>query len=194
MKIALIVGHHPYEGGAVSHDGTNEFDFYDDVYDGDLTDPHDGVVDDIIAMYPGPHRLVKVVRETRSMPVFQINQLAPTFFVSFHANAAESKEATGTEVLYCSASEKSKSLAKVFAVHIRNSLGLTLRHGDGLLSRDKFDRGAALLWKTTMPGVLLEPFFISNPNDWKTVKDNYDNFVSSMMQAIIECAKIAETW
>lgn len=194
MKIALIVGHHPKRGGAVSPDGISEFDFYDDVYDGDMNDPHDGLVDDVIAMYTGPHRLVKVIRQGYSMPVYQINQLNPAFFVSFHANAAASKEATGSEVLYYHKSDRSKTLAMIFMRHIRDSLGLTMRHGDGLLSRTEHDRGGALLANTKMPGVLLEPFFISNPNDWQRVKDRYDDFVSSMLKAVVECSKLAEKW
>lgn len=192
MKIALVIGHHPSSQGAVSVEGDPEFDFYDEEHDGVLGEKCDGFVDDLIALYTGPHDLIKVYRESFSMPYRELNELGPDFFISFHFNSASNPSATGSEVLFYP-SEMSTKIAKVMIKHIKNALDLPLRghHGDGLLPRT-MGRGASLLAKTKMPGVLLEPFFGSNPHDWKRVKENYDFFLEEMLDAIDEAARLFE--
>lgn len=177
LKIALIVGHHPSAPGAHSVCGFSEHGFYDEF------------VDHVIERYSGPHNLVKVERPTMAMPVALVNEIAPDFFVSFHFNSAANPHATGTEVLHYP-SEASTALASIFAQRIHELLGLPLRRGDGLLARTASDRGGALLAKTRMPGVLLEPFFGSNKGDCEAVIEKYDEFVACICETLDQAASV----
>jgi len=173
MRIVLSVGHHSSAQGAVSTGGVSEWKFWD------------RAIDDIIARYQGPHTLIKVHRKTQSMPIREINEIAPDWFCECHFNSAANSAATGIEVLHYAKSVKSKTIASLFVKHLSAALGLPLRQGGlGRMPVTAEDRGGSLLEKTRMPGVLIEPFFGSNPNDWQRVQDRYSDMVERMCMAV----------
>jgi hypothetical protein len=174
MKIAISVGHHPLDKGAVNVQGVSEFDFWDKA------------VSDIISRYIGPHELIKVHRKNpKVMPYEEINAINPDWFFECHFNSHGDPLATGTEVLFFNKSETSEAIAKIFAAHIHKSLGLALRNkGSGLLPVGLTGRGGALLGKTRMPGVLIEPFFGSNHRDVEMVRRFYNILIGHICVAI----------
>lgn len=171
MRIALSVGHHPTAPGAATVDGESEFQF------------NDKLISKIMAGYNGPHQLIKVYRKTHAMPVDEINELNPDFFVEFHFNSFHEPKATGIEVLHYP-SKKSTAIAKIFVEHLHRALGLTLRQGGTGLKPMRSGRGAYLLTDTKMPGCLLESFFGSNPTDVRVMRERYDILVNELCAAI----------
>jgi N-acetylmuramoyl-L-alanine amidase len=87
-------------------------------------------------------------------------------FVSIHINSAPNREATGTEVFYYGA-KKNNSLERILAskrlgTFILNSLCQTLPTN----SRGLKERGDLyVIRETTMPAVLVEVAFITNPKE-----------------------------
>lgn len=90
-----------------------------------------------------------------------VNKTNADLCISFHCNAFNGN-ATGTETLYFKYSEKGKQIAQLFQTNIVATLGLPNR---GIKDRTSADRGGALLQKTNMPCIILEPFFIDNNTD-----------------------------
>jgi len=95
--------------------------------------------------------------------VKRINEINPAFVVSLHSNAAENKTATGTETLYWHTSATSKRLAEIMQAELVAVLDLQNR---GVKPRDNL----AILRGTKCPAVIVEPFFISNNEDYKEAK------------------------
>ena len=94
------------------------------------------------------------------------NELNPDIVLSLHSNCFNGK-ASGTETLYYAKSTRSKRLATCLQQRIVNTLWLPDR---GLRPLYKGDRGFNLVYYTKMPAVILEPFFIDNPNDLVVVQ------------------------
>ncbi len=98
------------------------------------------------------------------------NDAGATFFVSIHNNSFTEPTATGTEVLYADCEEKvysgvsSKQLAENILKPLAEATGLANR---GVKDSPKI----VVLRTTTMPSVLIETVFLSNPDDLKVVKD-----------------------
>jgi N-acetylmuramoyl-L-alanine amidase len=86
-------------------------------------------------------------------------------FVSLHFNAANDLYAHGTETLYHPASEKGKRLAECIQKNLVASLGLTNR---GIKPRPNLYE----LRATSMPAVIVETAFISNPGEEKLIGDD----------------------
>lgn len=83
-------------------------------------------------------------------------------FVSIHANGAVST-ANGCEVLYWNTSTRSAALA-LKVQHLILDAFPWLRDR-GIKPRFPGSRGSAVLRKTEMPAILVEPMFITNPSE-----------------------------
>lgn len=82
-----------------------------------------------------------------------------------HLNSAGA-DAVGIEVLICNnASTTSIKWAVALANNYYSVLQTRLRHGNGVVELDKKNRGYGNLVSTTMPAILGEPLFVSNPNE-----------------------------
>lgn len=90
-------------------------------------------------------------------------------FVSLHMNAFTSSSVNGTEVYYSSNNKatmsglNSKTLATIFNNNLVKALGTT--------DRGAKNYGYAVVKNNTVPAVLLELGFISNPSDFKLITD-----------------------
>lgn len=89
-----------------------------------------------------------------------------TIAVELHFNSSDSPAATGHEWLYWHASSASKRLAESLSAEM--SLSFPEIKTRGAKPKDAADRGAEFLRGTHCPAVIAEPFFGSNPADWKT--------------------------
>jgi N-acetylmuramoyl-L-alanine amidase len=98
-------------------------------------------------------------------------------FVSLHFNAAKDIYAHGTETLYHPASEKGKALAGCIQKNLVTSLKLTNR---GIKPRPNLYE----LRATSMPAVIVETAFISNPGEEKLIGD--DAWLDKAADAIAE--------
>lgn len=172
MKVALVIGHKPSSPGAKNEKlDMTEFEF------------NSNLADDIskeLSTAGIEHEIV--FRDTYKDLPDKINSVEPDCIVSLHCNAYDTR-ATGTEVLYYHASEKSKDMAEVFQKHMVEALKIRNR---GTLERHSEDRGGYLLRYTNAPCIISEPFFIDNDSDCKVVLDHYDDFVGAHVLGIKE--------
>ena len=97
--------------------------------------------------------------------------------LSLHFNSAASPQATGSEVLYWHTSKGGQSLAETTLNEIKMALSLPMR---GLLPIDpvdddgQWDDRGQILSMTSMPHILVEPFFGSNDNDARVAERNFE--------------------
>lgn len=83
------------------------------------------------------------------------NRLGADLFVSIHCNAAESRDAHGTETWYYEGSDVGEQIATLTQSHLLQRCG---RRDRGI----KATRSFSVLRRTRMPAVLVELAFISN--------------------------------
>ena len=147
MKITINGGHCPgLDSGAVGKTGLQEA----------------AVVKDVMQCVAGYLRAVGyAVLEVQENELYQItttsNQFGADLFVSIHCNAADSREAKGTETYCYSRGGKGERLARYIQSQIVNSLGTVDR---GVKTANFY-----VLKNTNCPAVLVEIAFISNPDD-----------------------------
>lgn len=121
-----------------------------------------------------------------------INKVATTgdFFISFHLNASSSPTSKGAEMLYFHTSTKSKEIAKVFSEANYKATGIVKRNGGtGILPRTSTDRGGALLYKTKVPGIIIESGFITNPDEMVTLESKKKELAIEYVNAIEKLIK-----
>ena len=92
--------------------------------------------------------------------VIKTNRLNGDFLVSVHVNSFINSKANGTETYYYKRSEK--IAAKKIQKQLSNYLGLK---NNGI----KFAK-MYILKNTNIPGVLIEPCFMTNPNEYKKLR------------------------
>lgn len=106
------------------------------------------------------------------------NKSGADLFISIHQNASTDQKANGTEAYYFN--DNSKNLAD----YLLNSLCAKL----GLISRGTKQRGFAVTKDiTTMPSVLVECAFISNPEEEKMLQS--DNFINLIADGLLSGIK-----
>lgn len=103
------------------------------------------------------------------------------FAVELHFNAA-GPTAAGYEYLYWHASAAGKNLAQAFLDAHRKALPQFQNRGIKL--RTASDRGAFYLQRMPCPAIILEPFFGSNPDEWKFYGSNPAALQGVYQQAI----------
>ena len=115
--------------------------------------------------------LVERVRQANSWPA--------DIFISLHNNAATNPNATGNEALVYG---PSATVANDLAARILEQLALTT----GLRNRGIVDRpGLYVLKETTMPAVLVEMGFISNPYDADLLANSPYLFATGIYRGIL---------
>jgi N-acetylmuramoyl-L-alanine amidase len=90
------------------------------------------------------------------------NDLDVQLAIEVHHNAAESHAGFGCEMLvHPDTSENNRQLGRRIATLLHQQLGLTIRHGDGLLPRSDLH----FLRETRMPAMIPEISFVDNHTD-----------------------------
>lgn len=157
MKIALSPGHTPTAPGA-KHGNITEYGLSCAVI-GDL----------IFRLDKAGHEAHLIGSDSNRVQVEQINAINPEIGLELHFNASTSADMHGTETLY-SGSLPGGELA--FAVNTRIvDLLKTKNRGIkvGYYQQDRDKPVIEIIRKTCCPFVVIEPLFLSNPDDFARV-------------------------
>ena len=129
---------------------------------------------------PTPDTILGTSNSTSlSARVREANSWAADIFLSLHNNAAENTNATGNEALVFS---PASTVAKALGENILEQLTLTT----GLRNRGIVYRpGLYVLKETTMPAVLVEMGFISNPIDADLLANSPYLFATGIYRGIL---------
>jgi N-acetylmuramoyl-L-alanine amidase len=155
-KIALIVGHGNGDSGAMGWNGMSEFNFNqfvaDEIENRDLGK-------EIRVFYRGPSGITGVSAKAVMW--------RPDLTIELHLNAFNGK-AKGCEVLCLKGDLDSETIAKDFSHKFTTHFKRVLRGKDGIKWISKNDRGGLNLRSlaTIKQRILIEPFFIDNPEEW----------------------------
>jgi N-acetylmuramoyl-L-alanine amidase len=176
--IALIVGHEPTRPGADSLSGTTEF-----VWNSNIAARVTNRLADSKEL--GLVRLWRAPEGYASLPG-RINETGCDAAVELHFNCSDGR-GHGTEVLHWHSSRRGAMLAEVWQTMILEALGLKDR---GTKPITRGDRGWQMMAKTTMPTILVEPFFGDNAADWNTAVAKQDDLVDAYVAALETTAEI----
>ena len=100
-------------------------------------------------------------------------------FLSLHTNAAADPSANGTEALVYAVNSRSGEIAEDILEEVVSLTGLRDR---GVIARP----GLYVLRRTSMPAVLLELGFITNPRDAAMMRDNPALFAQGIYRGLNE--------
>jgi len=116
----------------------------------------------------------------------QVLALKPRCVVSLHLNAATAT-ATGTETLTAAEDAEDLRLGRLVQAGMVKTLGLRDR---GMKTIPKGHRGASLLFGLwTVPACLIEPCFVSNPDDVAALRGVIFELLEAIADAITEYLK-----
>ena len=136
---------------------------------------------------PNPDKVSDISLTTRASlanDYWLRNSKPKSIFISIHANAFSNSSARGTETYTANnASTTSKNLAKV----LNNEIVKTMKS----LDVNAKDRGVksenfTVIYKASMPSVLVEYAFYSNLDDLKILKNNRSELVEATVKAICQ--------
>lgn len=106
------------------------------------------------------------------------NSWGADYFISIHTNASETPSARGTEVLVYRIPSTSANFAEYILEGVVDASGFPNR---GVKARP----GLYVLRKTSMPAVLVELGFISNPQEANAMANNPELFARGIYQGIL---------
>ena len=111
--------------------------------------------------------------------VDEANAWGADYFISIHTNASVNADATGTEDFVYSSPSAAFSLGEDIVDNISRITGLRNRGA-------KVRPGLYVLRKTSMPAVLVELGFITNPGDAELMDTRPDLFARGIYDGILE--------
>lgn len=106
------------------------------------------------------------------------NQWPANYFISIHVNANVNTEINGTEVYVYQLYTQSNWLAESVLDGIVEAVG-TKRNG--VIARPSL----YVLRKTTMPSILIEMAYLSNPSDMQKLRDDQHQFAQGIYNGIM---------
>lgn len=169
-KVVLIVGHSPTDSGAIGWNKVEEFAYNLEV----------------AKMLNKSHGIDYVIRGKGGIAGAALEAITknPDLILEMHLNAYNGK-AKGCCALVLKGDETSAVYARKFTKMFCDKFGRVLRSDNGVLWVDSSDRGGFSLsvLKPARAAVLLESFFIDNPDEWISVEDYYKfmvEFVESL--------------
>ncbi|MGF1878103.1 N-acetylmuramoyl-L-alanine amidase [Photobacterium frigidiphilum] len=170
--IALIIGHSAKRGGAANKThGINEFQF---------NEPLAHCVAEKLMLYGFDPIIVYRDSSYSKLPK-KVNQTGADIAVSFHCNAFNDK-ANGSETLYYKYSLTGLILAASIQKEVVQCLGLKNRGLKPCVASYKGkagNRGGLLLQKTSMPCVIVEPFFIDSDSSLELVQERFEDLAKA---------------
>ena len=107
------------------------------------------------------------------------NAWGADYFISLHTNASDNSAASGVEAFAYSRPSRAFSLGESIVENLSATTGLRDR---GMKVRP----GLYVLKNTSMPAVLVELGFISNPSDAAMMRDNPRLFAQGIYNGIVE--------
>lgn len=150
MKIMLNPGHGGIDPGAIGANGTKETEINAEI--AKVTAEHLRKAGHDVIVYQQQKRLADVAE--------MANASGAALFVSIHCNSAVNRNAHGTECWHYTGCPTGKRFATQIQLEIVKAIGTRDR---GV----KTSRSLYVLRKTTMPAVLIEAGFLSNPAEEK---------------------------
>jgi N-acetylmuramoyl-L-alanine amidase len=118
------------------------------------------------------------------MRVADANSWGADYFISIHTNASSIPSATGSEAFSFSEPSRAFSLGEDILTGLNRATGLRNR---GMQTRTNL----YVLRKTTMPAVLVELGFITNPSDAELMNTRPDLFADGIYQGIVAYTGLA---
>ena len=106
------------------------------------------------------------------------NTWGADYFISLHTNASDNRSASGVEAFAYSQPSRAFSLGESIVENLSAATGLRNR---GLKVRP----GLFVLRRTTMPAVLVEMGFITNPQDAALMNNNSELFARGIYNGIV---------
>lgn len=160
MRILLTVGHSKLKNGAfTSADGTklgggNEYEYCKSLstYVKKALQANGHEVDRVVC----PEKTFEKWQQERSYKLAIERATCYDLVIELHLNAANTKKAEGCEVLYKSAK------GKKYADKVQKQLAKVFRDREAKKSDNLY-----MLNQTKAPAIILEPFFCTNPKEWK---------------------------
>ena len=117
--------------------------------------------------------------ESLRLRVNDANFWGADYFLSLHTNASTQPAATGSEAFVYSMPSRASALAEDILREMTSYTGLRNR---GVFSRT----GLYVLRKTTMPAILLELGFITNPGDAALMSNQPELFARGIYEGILD--------
>lgn len=184
MKVALCVGHSRKikgrtEGGAVSVDGTNEWEFNSRLAEL-IADELEilGVEVRIWSEYRGSS-----YGSAMTWLAEEIEDWKADCAIELHFNSA-TPGASGHEWLYWHTSDRGMLLAAEFNKFMMDSFPEIRQRGIKPIKHK--ERGSGFLRLTHCPAVVTEPFFGSNDGEWGLINSDFEELATIHADAIYE--------
>ena len=195
LRVVLMVGHRGVGTGAAWHDDEYHLDEFD------LAAKAVIAIGD--ALMSRGHQPLPVTGEGSHDYLAQRARMAeacrPDVAISCHFNAAEDERARGVEVLYHSQIETAHNLARTLAFQVHAMTQVPLRRvedcGTWAAEKSKYILRAM---RAICPTVILEPAFLTNQWDRKTItKPGYFHLLGEAVAGAVEmweALEDASTW
>ena len=181
MKVTICIGHSSKEQGSTTQDGKHsEYEFNSILAQMIVC----GLKTKGYTVYL-VNRLTDGGGTGMTADVKAVNKYDTDCIVELHANAFNSS-VNGCETLYWHTSKKGKILAQ----SIQNEVVAVLKNNNrGIKPIKTGDRGAKVLKESYAPMVILEPFFIDNPDEYNNAVSKFDKLAESIIYGIINYFK-----
>ena len=164
-KLAIVIGHNAVSQGAYAKEPMNASEF---MFNGRVAEQmlkqaqHFNVTAKVFSRVKHPQGYIKEI----TIAYEKVKGWGPDVIIELHFNSSSSSSSTGTENLFAENSQRGSMLAKAVVGEVYDVLGLKLRHDGGIKGIVPGQRG----WRSvsaipSVPSILAEPFFGSNPND-----------------------------
>lgn len=172
-RIAIDAGHGGKDPGAVSPSGIKESEISRKI--ASLVEKIlSGLGAEVYRVYEPDKKTDLKTRASKA------NSAKANLLISIHLNSSKNPEACGCEVLYsdlmAETGRKSKRLAEILVREISSSLGVKCRGA-------KVRNDLSLLRNSQIPAVIVEPLFLSNPEEEEMLSD--DETLKRISSAIV---------
>ena len=114
-----------------------------------------------------------------ALRVQDANSWGADYFISLHTNASTNASATGSEAFAYSREGEGFTLGEYILIWLNRATGLRNR---GMFTRP----GLYVLRKTSMPAVLVELGFITNPGDAALMNSSPELFAEGIYNGIVD--------